>query len=166
MKKRGKRNFFKKINWKILLLSLFTVYGTAFLGSVFTSSGVKSFWYLTVRPSITPPNWVFPVVWNILFFMIFISLYICLTKAKDKKSSSKAEIVFGINFLLNFLWSLFYFGLRNPLFAFLDLILLFFSILAMIRITWKINRKASWLLVPYLLWIVFAGLLNYLSISR
>jgi translocator protein len=157
---------FKKINWGILFLSFIAVYTTAFLGNMFTSVGVKSFWYMTVRPSITPPDFVFPIVWNILFFLIFISLYISLIKTKDKKSSSKVEIVFGINFLLNFLWSFFYFGLRNPLFAFIDLILLFFSILAIIKVTWKINRKASWLLVPYLLWIVFAGLLNYLSVFR
>jgi translocator protein len=142
MKKRLKR-ILKKVNWLILLLSLFAVYATAFLGSMFTSVGVKSFWYLTIRPSITPPNIVFPIAWNILFFLIFISLYVCLTKAKDKKTSSKVEIVFGINLLLNFLWSFFYFGLRNPLVAFTDLILLFFSILAMIKVTWKINRKAS-----------------------
>jgi translocator protein len=165
MKKRWKKKF-KKINWLILLLSLFAVYAPAFLGSMFTSVGVKSFWYMTVRPSITPPNIVFPIVWNILFFLIFISLYISLTNVKNKKESSKVEIVFGINFVLNFLWSFFFFGIRNPLFAFLDLILLFFSIIAMIKITWKINRKASWLLVPYLLWIIFAGLLNYLSIFR
>jgi tryptophan-rich sensory protein len=164
--KKGLKKFFKKINWGILFLSLVTVYGTALLGSLFTSPGVKSFWYMTVRPSITPPDIVFPITWNILFFLIFISLYISLTKVKDKKTFSKIEIAFGINFLLNFLWSFFYFGLRNPLFAFLDLIFLFFSILAMIRITWKINRKASWLLFPYLLWILFAGLLNYLSIFR
>ena len=166
MKKRGKKNFLKNINWGLLFLSLLTVYGTSLLGSIFTAPGVKSFWYMTVRPSITPPNIVFPIVWNILFFLIFISLYISLTKVKDKKTSSKVELVFGINFILNFLWSFLFFGLRNPLFAFLDLILLFFSILAMIKITWKINRKASWLLVPYLLWIIFAGLLNYLSIFR
>ena len=162
--KKGLKKIFGKINWGILFLSLVTVYGTAALGSIFTSAGVKSFWYLSIKPSITPPNFVFPIIWNILFFLIFISLYISLTKSKNKKISSKVEIVFGINFLLNFLWSFFYFGLRNPLLAFADLILLFFSILAMIKITWKINRKASWILVPYLLWIIFAGILNYLSI--
>ena len=164
--KKGLKNFFKKINWGILFLSLITTYGTALLGGIFTSVGIKSFWYLTVRPSITPPDILFPIVWNILFFLIFVSLYICLTKAKDKKTSSKIEIVFGINFILNFLWSFFYFGLRNPLIALLDLILLFFSIIVMIKVTWKIDKKASRILIPYLIWIIFAGLLNYLSVFR
>jgi translocator protein len=166
MKKKGLKYFFKKINWQILFLSLITVYGTALLGGLFTSAGVKSFWYLTVRPSITPPNWVFPVVWNILFFLILISLYLCLTNVKTKKESSKIEIAFGINFILNFLWSFLYFGIRNPLFAFIDLILLGFSIISLIFINWKSNRKSALLLIPYLVWIIFAGILNYLSIFR
>ena len=163
MKKKGIKSLFKEINWNLFFLSLIAVYGTSLLGGIFTSRGVNSLWYLTVRPSITPPNWVFPLVWNILFFLIFLSLYISLKNAKTKKTSCKIEILFGINLILNFLWSFFYFWLRNPTIAFIDLILLEFSIIALICCSWKINRKASLLLVPYLLWISFAGVLNYLS---
>jgi len=164
--KKGRKNIFQKINWNNLIVSFFVVFTTAFLGSSFTSKGVQSFWYWTVRPSITPPSWVFIVVWGILFFLIFISLYLSLTNAKDKKISSKVELVFGINLILNFLWSFLFFGLRNPLFAFADLIFLWLSIFAMIFVTKKINQKASWLLIPYLLWVSFAGVLNYLSLFR
>ncbi|MEK6827178.1 MAG: TspO/MBR family protein [Nanoarchaeota archaeon] len=164
--KKGLKNIFKKINWINLIVSFFVVFATAFLGSLFTSKGVQSFWYWTVRPSITPPNWVFPIAWGILFFFIFISLYLCLNSAKNKKMSSNIELVFGINLILNFLWGFFFFGLRNPAFAFADLILLWLSIFAMIFVTKKINRKASWLLIPYLLWVSFAGVLNYLSLFR
>lgn len=160
------KKIFKKINWKNLIISFLVVFATAFLGSLFTSKGVQSFWYWTVRPSITPPNWVFPIAWGILFFLIFISLYLCLTSAKNKKVSSKIELVFGINLILNFLWSFFFFGLRSPLFGFIDLILLWLSIIAMIFVTRKINKKASWLLIPYFLWVSFAGVLNYLSLFR
>ena len=156
--------FFKKINWKILVCSAIAVYATAFFGSLFTSAGVKSFWFSTIRPSITPPNWVFPLVWNILFFMIFLSLYLSLTSAKNKKVKCKLEIVFGINLILNFLWSFFYFWFRNPLLAFFDLVALESSILILIYLISKISRKASLLLIPYFIWVAFAGLLNYLSI--
>jgi len=164
--KKGLKNIFKKINWKNLIVSFIVVSATAFLGSLFTSKGVESFWYWTVRPSITPPNWVFPIAWGILFFLIFLSLYISLTNAKDKKISSRIELVFGINLILNFLWSFLFFGLRSPLFAFADLILLWLSIFAMIFVTKKISKKASWLLIPYLLWVSFAGVLNYLSLFK
>ena len=67
MKKRAK----KKINLKILLLSFVMVYAVAFIGSLFTSQGVNTDWYESIKPSMTPPNWVFPIVWNILFFLPF-----------------------------------------------------------------------------------------------
>jgi tryptophan-rich sensory protein len=161
-----KKRLNKKLDWKTLILSFFIVYATALAGSIFTSPGVKSFWYQTVRPSITPPDLVFPIVWNILFFMIFVSLYLSLTNSRNKHVQSKIEIVFGINLVLNFLWSVLYFGLRNPLLAFIDLILLAFSIASIIFIVRKINRKAAWLLAPYLIWVCFAGILNYLSIFK
>ena len=126
-------------------------------------NSVNSSWYESIRPSITPPNWVFPVVWNILFFLIAISLYLSLITVKDKTLKLKLKIVFGINLFLNVLWSFFYFYLKKPDFAFFELIFLWLSIISMIYITWKINKKSAWLLVPYLLWVSFAGILNYLS---
>ncbi len=153
----------KKINWKILIICLVIVYSVALIGSFFTSSNVDSEWYETIKPSITPPNWVFPVVWNILFFLIALSLYFAWIKSKNKKSKKKIVIVFGINFLFNILWSVFFFALKMPILSFYELVFLLWpSILAMILITWHINKKAAYLLIPYLLWVSFAGVLNYL----
>ena len=154
----------KGINWKILITCLVIVYLVAFVGSLFTSPVTDSEWYESIKPSITPPSWVFPIVWNILFFLIALSLYFALTNSKTQKLKTKIYFVFSINFLLNITWSVFYFGMKNPLFAFIDLIFLWFSIIAMILVTYKIDKKASYLLIPYLLWVSFAGVLNYLSI--
>jgi len=164
MKKGGIKNLFKKINWNALFLSALAVYATEILGALFTMRGVKSFWYSTVRPSITPPNWVFLVVWNILFFMIFVSLYLYLKKLKNRRWPSNVELLYSINLVLNFLWSFFYFWIRNPIIAFVDLILLWISIAILICLNWKSNRTSALLLIPYLLWISFAGVLNYLSV--
>lgn len=166
MKKGAVGKFINKVDWRTLFLSLVTVFSTGLLGSLFVSRGVKSFWYMTVRPSITPPNWVFTLVWVILFILISISLYFCLTCARNRKTCLRVEFLFAINLLLNFLWSFFYFWLRKPLFAFFDLIALWISIVAIIYYSWNINRKAALLLIPYLLWVTFAGLLNYLSILK
>ena len=154
----------KKINWKILIISLVIVYAVAFIGSLFTGGNTSGEWYESIKPSITPPNWIFPVVWNILFFLIALSLYFVWVNTKDKQKN-KIIIVFGINFLLNILWSVLYFTLRNPFYAFIELIFLWLSIIGMIIVTYKINKRSAYLLIPYLLWVSFAGILNYLSIK-
>ncbi|MFC1682084.1 TspO/MBR family protein [Nanoarchaeota archaeon] len=150
----------KGINYKVLILSLIIVYGVAFLGSLFTDT---TDWYESVKPSLTPPSYVFPIVWNILFFLIAISLYLAWTKS-NKKQKSKIALLFGINLFLNLLWSFLFFGLHQPLLAFIELILLWFSIIAMILVVRKINKTSAWLLTPYLLWVTFAGVLNFLIV--
>ncbi len=152
----------EKKNLKIFILCLIIVYLVAFLGSLFTSPNTNTDWYNSIRPSITPPNWVFPIVWNILFFLIACSLYLSWINS-NKKDRTKLAWIFGINFFLNILWSVLYFGLKNPLLSFFELILLEASIIWMILITKKISKKSAWLLVPYLIWVVFAGVLNFLT---
>jgi len=151
----------KKVNIKLLLICLFIVYFIAFIGSLFTSNAVKSDWYQQNKPSLTPPSYVFPIVWNVLFFLIAYSLYFTWTKAKQK---NLVIIFYGINFVLNASWSYFYFYLKNPLFSFIELIFLWMSILSLLIFTYKIDKKASYLLIPYFLWVSFAGILNYLTI--
>ena len=153
----------KGFNWKVLLISLVIVYAIAFVGSLFTSSQTNSDWYLQNRPAITPPNYFFPIVWNILFFLIAFSLYLAWTSSK-KKQKNKIAFVFGINLFLNALWSYLFFKLQLPKIALIELILLWFTIWIMIFTTYKINKKSSYLLIPYLLWVSFAGILNYLWI--
>ena len=151
-----------KVNWKLLIICLIIVYAVALLGSL-TNIGNDE-WYQTIRPSITPPSWVFPIVWNILFFMIALSLYFAWKSSKTNKDKLNVGIIFGINLFLNALWSAGFFGLRNPVLAFVDIILLWISIAIMIKITVKINTISAWLLVPYFLWVSFATVLNYLIV--
>jgi benzodiazapine receptor len=163
MVKKQKNKEAKRFNWKVLLFSLIIVYAVAYVGSIFTSSSTGSLWYQSIKPSITPPNWVFPIVWNILFFLIALSLYFSWTNS-EKKEKPKIALVFGVNLFLNILWSLFYFGMRNPELAFFEIILLWLSIGLMIFSVWKTKKLAAYLLFPYLIWVGFALLLNYLSV--
>jgi len=158
MKKKVRKS---KNKFWIFVLCLAIVFIAALIGGLFTDTGA---WYEKIKPSITPPNYVFPIVWNILFFLIALSLFFSWINA-DKKQKKSVMIIFGLNLIFNILWSVFYFGLKNVSLAFLDLILIWISIIAMIKIAWKIDRKASLLLVPYLLWVSFAGVLNYLSLG-
>ncbi|PIO08007.1 TspO protein [Candidatus Pacearchaeota archaeon CG10_big_fil_rev_8_21_14_0_10_34_12] len=153
-----------RINWKVLIISLAIVYGISFVGSLFTSSTVNSDWYDSVKPSITSPNWVFPVVWNILFFLIALSLYFAWTstRKKDKSTKKRIAIIFGINLFLNVAWSFLFFRIQNPLWAFFELIVLWFSIISMLVLTWRIKKLSFYFLIPYSLWVSFAGILNWL----
>ncbi len=148
-----------KINWKKLILSFIIVFLVAFIGSLFTSPNTSTDWYESIKPEITPPSLVFPIVWNILFTLISISLYLVLI---SKNSSKKIYFLFGINFILNILWSLIFFELRLTQIAFIEIILLLVSTLLLIINTYKINKISSYLLIPYLLWLSFATILNFL----
>jgi len=162
MKKRGK---IKQNKFLIFIICLLIVYSIGAIGSLFTGPNTKSAWYESIKPSITPPNWVFPIVWNVLFFLIAVALFLTWTSTYDKKERRCVTISYGLNFILNALWSFFYFGMKNPKLAMVDLALLWCSILAMMCVSYKINKKAMYLLIPYLLWITFAGILNYLSMT-
>jgi len=155
MKKRGFRP-------RVLVVCLIIVIIVAFIGSIFSSPTVNSQWYNSIKPSITPPNYVFPVVWSLLFFMIALSMYFAWIKA-DKRQKREIMFIFGLNFLLNILWSILFFGMKNPMLAYFDLIILWLSIILMITATYKIDRRSAYLLMPYLLWVSFAGLINYLA---
>lgn len=146
------------------IICLIIVYGVAAVGGLFTSNEINSDWYNSVRPIITPPNWVFPIVWNILFFLIGVSLFMAWTKSKNEKTKREVAWVFGVNLILNIIWSILYFGMHNPLWAFIDILLLMISIASMIFISWKVSKISSWLLLPYLIWIYFASVLNFMSI--
>jgi len=154
----------KSKKWLVFVASFIVVFGIAYIGSIFTSSAVQSSWYQEIKPSLTPPNYVFPIVWNILFFLIALALAFCWIKSKSRREKRSVLLAFGINLILNALWSVLYFGLRQPLGAFLDILLMIISIIYMIRITRKIDIKSAWMLVPYLLWVSFASILNFLSI--
>ncbi|MBS3089029.1 tryptophan-rich sensory protein [Candidatus Pacearchaeota archaeon] len=155
----------KRINWKILALSFLVVLLVAAAGSLFASSKRNTEWYQSIKPEITPPNYIFPLVWNILFTLIAISLYIAWTSSSPKQKN-KLILFFGINLALNLVWSIIFFTLKNPALAFAELILFWLSIIYILIITYKINKISAYLLVPYLLWVTFAGYLNYLIVFQ
>jgi tryptophan-rich sensory protein len=149
------------INWKALIISLLIVFFVAFIGSRFT---IIDSWYESIKPGITPPNYVFPIVWSILFFLIALSLYFAWTTASRDEDKRKIIYVFAVNLILNVFWSFMFFYLQNPAYAFVIIILLWLSILRMVFVLYKIDKKASYLLIPYLLWVAFASVLNYLIV--
>lgn len=153
----------QKINFKVLIISLLILVSVGFIGSLFTAGNTSGEWYDSIRPEITPPSFVFPIVWNVLFFLIALSLYFVWINSK-KKDKNKIIIIYGLNFILNIFWSFLYFYLRRPDYALIEIFVLLISIISMVVLAWKIDKKASVLLWPYLAWVSFASVLNWLSV--
>lgn len=143
------------------IVSFLIIFAVAVLGNVFTSMGVNDAWYQSIKPSITPPNYVFPIAWTILYVLIAISLFLVWLNPKVKMKY--IWMSYGSNFVLNVLWCYLFFGARLLQIAFYEIVVMWITILLMIYASYKIDKKAAWLLVPYLLWVSFASVLNFLA---
>lgn len=141
------------------IICLVIVYTTAFLGSYFTFPSISG-WYTTLyKPPFSPPNWIFGPVWTILYLMMAVSFYLIWEKKKLVNIKQPVRL-FCLQLFFNFLWSLLFFGLHQPLLAFIDIVLLWIFILLTILEFKKRSKLASYLLIPYLLWVSFASILN------
>ena len=126
----------------------------------FTRNGMKDFMQIA-QPALTPPPWVFPIVWTILYIMMGIASYNVLVAEADSKSKATALSLYGAQLFFNFWWSIVYFNLKNYLFAFIWLIAMWLLIIATTLEFRKISKKAALMMIPYLLWTTFAAYLNY-----
>lgn len=147
------------LKWKELMISVAISLGVGALAGFLTRNSVAIYNEL-VKPPLSPPQWVFPVVWTLLYILMGISSYLVYQSDTDTKEKKDALRVYGIQLLLNFLWSLVFFHMQAYLLAFIILILLWFAIYIMIERFSAINMAAGKLQIPYLLWVMFAGYLN------
>ena len=144
------------MNYKRLIVSLVFPQIAGIVGSVFTISAIPT-WYATLqKPSFSPPNWIFGPVWILLYILMGISIY--LIWQKEKKETFW---FFWIHLAFNALWSIIFFGLKEPGLAFINIIIILFMIIILMIKFYKINKWASYLLIPYFLWVSFASLLNF-----
>ena len=143
-----------------LVIALGVSLGAGALGSVFTVPSVQSSWYAELaKPALNPPAWVFGPVWTTLYILMGISLW--LIWKSDSQEKNKAICLFLVQLALNAIWSPIFFGVQSLGNALATIVLLWAAIVLTILIFKKISRPAAWLLVPYILWISFAGYLNY-----
>jgi benzodiazapine receptor len=137
---------------------------TLTIGTVagFVTTPQISNWYANLnKPSFNPPDWIFGPVWTVLYILIAIAAYLVWEKRDNRDIYSHALIIYIIQLLLNFSWSIMFFGLHQILVALLIIGLLFISIMINIVVFKRMSKAAAWLLAPYLLWVAFAGLLNF-----
>jgi len=142
------------------IISLIIPLLVGFGGSFFTRNSLQD-WYATLnKPIFNPPGWLFAPVWTLLYILIGIAFYLVWINNFGQKRETNIGI-YAIQLILNLLWSVFFFGLKNPLLALVDIVILWFLILANIIVFSKVSKTSGRLLIPYLLWVSFATLLNF-----
>lgn len=145
-----------------LLISVVISLSAGFIGSIFTNPNIET-WYATIKkPTIAPPNWVFAPVWTILFLLMGIAAYLVWRQGWSNPQVRTAVVIFLIHLIVNILWSAVFFGLRAPMAAFFVIIALWLLILVIIILFANITVTAGILLIPYLLWVSFASVLNFM----
>ena len=142
------------------ILSILVCFAFGAIGGLATSSSVDT-WYQTInKPSFNPPNWIFGPVWSLLYLLMGIAFALVWHSTRGLQFKSKAYTFFAIQLILNSLWSIAFFGMQSPLFGIVVIATLLIFIILCIKSFLKINKTAAYLMVPYLLWVSFASILN------
>ncbi len=124
-----------------------------FIGSIFTTPAIKTWYAFLNKPSFSPPDWLFAPVWIILFALMGVALFLILKRGKV--SFFVFQLIFNIG------WSIIFFGLKSPNLAFIEIVILWWAILLTIINFYKTSKPAAFLLIPYILWVSFASVLNF-----
>lgn len=144
------------IQWKKLFICLAVPLAVGIVSALLTQNSMQLFASVN-KPPLSPPGWLFPVVWTILYLLMGAASYLIVTSGQDYTS---ALAVYGMQLAFNFMWSIIFFNLELYLTAFIWLVILWLLIVETIRQFNQISRTAGLLLIPYLLWVTFAGYLN------
>ncbi|MCX6718464.1 MAG: tryptophan-rich sensory protein [Candidatus Staskawiczbacteria bacterium] len=154
------------------------------VGAGFTTPEINNWYQSLNKPGFNPPNWIFGPVWTVIFVLMGISLYLVWSerflvnnkinfkgrkpwnKLSQKFLSGKWQkaniiIIFAVQLVLNILWSVIFFGMHSPGVAFFELLMLWVAIIYTIINFYRVSKTAAYLLLPYILWVSFAGILNY-----
>ena len=149
----------KTFNFK-LLRYIAIPFLVGIIASLLTSDSMETFDNIT-KPALSPPGWLFPVVWTILYTLIGISAYIISVSSAAPIEKVKSLALYTYQLAVNFLWPIFFFNFKWYLFSFIWIILLWILVFLMIKSFYKINKTAAYLNIPYLIWLTFATYLNF-----
>ena len=145
-----------KIQWKKLIVCVLIPLAVGGLASLLTRGSMAAFAALK-QPPLSPPGWLFPVVWTILYILMGVASYLVLV---SEKPNDAALTVYAVQLVFNFCWSLIFFNFELYLFAFFWLLALWLLILCTMLLFFRISKPAGYLMLPYLAWVTFAGYLN------
>ncbi len=152
----------KKIN-KILklIVSLILCQLPGLIGSFFTLQAIPNWYAYLNKPILNPPNWLFAPVWTLIYLSLGISFFLIWQSNQSQIKKKMAYYVFFVQLILNAFWSIFFFGLRSPLLALIEIIFLWIIIAWNIKLFYQLHRLAGLILIPYLLWVTFATYLTF-----
>ncbi len=151
------------MNQKIIKIavSILGCLSVGIIGALFTSPAIPT-WYSSLnKPFFNPPSWVFGPTWTILYIMMGISLCIIWIKKSKSNTKQNALSIFFAQLILNGIWSPIFFAFQSPFLALIVITLLWATIMINIILFYKISKTAATLLMPYLLWVSFATILNF-----
>lgn len=141
-----------------IFIAVFICLGIGYTANLFQAESINSWYPILIKSSLTPPNYVFPIVWTILYLCMGISIGLIWNRAKANKL--KLNWIFIIQLFLNFTWSIIFFYMQNPFWGFLNILLLDIFVILYIILSYKVNKLSSILFIPYLLWLILATYLN------
>ena len=141
------------------LISILLPLSLGAIAGMFTSQSVPEWYAALNRPSFNPPNWIFGPVWTTLYILMGISFFL-IWKQDASKVRNRAILIFLLQLLLNFAWSFIFFYFNMIGLALVEIVLLWISIVLMLVVFYKIKSIASYINIPYLLWVTFATVLN------
>jgi tryptophan-rich sensory protein len=147
---------------KPYIISILIALGVEGLSALFTKNNMNM--YNTInKPPLSPPMFLFPIVWSVLFILMGISSALIYTKRKENKDEASCALrLYAVQLAVNFFWSIIFFNMRAYLFAFIWLLLLLGLIIMTILQFRKLSSAAAYLLLPYLIWVMFAGYLIFM----
>lgn len=149
-----------KINKLLLIKSIAIPIVMGAVAGFLTHNAMKDFEALN-QPPLSPPGWLFPIVWTILYILMGISAYMIKVADADTEQIDDALTIYRYQLIVNFLWPIFFFNFGWYLLALIWLILLWILVVMMIKIFSKISKPAAYLNIPYLIWLTFAAYLNF-----
>ncbi len=150
----------KKINWPKMLLLIGICEGVGFLSGLL-SGNMKSFYNSLIKPVLAPPGLLFPIAWGILYALMGIALYFVITSNRGSYSEQRSAIIyFALQLAVNFSWSIVFFRFQSLIGGLIVILLLDLLVLITMVKFKAINKLSFWLLIPYLVWILFATYLN------
>ena len=135
--------------------------GAQLTGSLLTLPAIRSGWYAGLqKPPFTPPDWVFGPVWTVLYFTMAVSAWMVWRLESQDSRVKPALVLFMVQLLFSVLWSALFFSMGRPGWAVAEIIVLWLLIWMTVLAFYRIRRGAAWLLAPYLIWVLYAAVLN------
>lgn len=147
-------------DWLELVSAVIISQSAGIIGSAFTAPAIPN-WYATLaKPSFQPPSWLFGPVWVTLYTLMGVAAFIVWKKGAGQRNGRIGIVLFAVQLVFNALWSIVFFGLKDLFLALAVIVTLFALIVATTYYFFQVSRAAGFLMIPYILWVLFATILN------